>query len=153
MFSAERSPADEPLSDCPSYEYLAEVQAFESSIDTMNNSEISEAITDIKWIKNGQKNRPQLLVSNARSVIRFRLKEQITHKRRSAYQYYCQKKILTFPKSKETSREWFPIREEDYMLAHKDRVRSLCITNDYENFIVADGEQINLYNIERGQPV
>ena len=24
MFSAERSPADEPLSDCPSYEYLAE---------------------------------------------------------------------------------------------------------------------------------
>ena len=57
----------------PDYEYLTEFQAHASSFDVLSSQTISETVTSLEWINQGQSTQPAVLASNARQIKLFRV--------------------------------------------------------------------------------
>lgn len=57
----------------PDYEYLTEFQAHASSFDVLSSQTISETVTSLQWINQGQSTQPAVLASNARQIKLFRV--------------------------------------------------------------------------------
>ena len=65
------------------FDYFTEFQSHTKSLDVLNSNDISEEITGIEWLNNGNSQKPCLLTQNDRIVKLWRLQDKTSKKTES----------------------------------------------------------------------
>lgn len=84
------------------FDYFTEFQSHTKSFDVLNSTDISEEITGIEWLNNGNCQKPTLLTQNDRVVKLWRLQDKTSKKTESCKKMMSKGKGIIFPKTKTT---------------------------------------------------
>ena len=133
----------------PEYEYLTEFQAHTKSFDVLSSHEISETVTNIEWISGRQSAQPALLTSNSRGIKLHRIVNKRVRKTESIKKKMQKGKGLSLPKTKVSSESKEGKEVAAFKTGKEQHLHSLSLAPDMENFIAADENLINLWNLER----
>lgn len=128
---------------------MTEFQAHTKSFDVLSSHEISETVSAIEWISAQQTAQPALLTSNARGVELFRIVNRHVRKAESIKKKLAKGKGIGLPKTKVVSETKEGKHTATFKTGKEQHLHSLSMAPDMENFIAADENRINLWNLER----
>ncbi len=120
----------------------------QKSFDVLQSQDISETVTAIEWI-NSAGQQPTMLASNSRQTKLFKIVTKQVKKCESAKKKLVKGKGLAMPKTKVVSESKEGKHFYTYKTGNEAHIHSLTMCPDHENFINADDNIVNLWNIER----
>lgn len=82
------------------FDYFTEFQSHTKAFDTLNSSDISEAVTSIEWLNNVNTMKPMMLTQNQKVVKLWRIQDKVTKKHESCKKMLQKGKGIVFPKTK-----------------------------------------------------
>lgn len=132
------------------FEYLTEFQAHTKSFDVLSSSDISETVNCIEWINYHQKMpQPALLSSNSREIKLFRIVNKREIRSESVKKKMQKGRGIGMPRTKVLSESKEGKHIASFKTGSEQHIHSLALSPDTENFICADENRINLWNLER----
>ena len=131
------------------FEYLTEFQSHNKTFDVLSSHEVSETVTAIEWINAVPSAQPALLSSNSRCVKLFRLVNKQVYRAESIKKKMAKGQGLCLPKTKLMSESKESKHISTFKTGKEQHLNSLSLSSDLENFIAADENRINLWNLER----
>ena len=115
----------------------------------LSSHEVSETVTAIEWINAVPSAQPALLSSNSRCVKLFRLVNKQVYRAESIKKKMAKGQGLCLPKTKLMSESKESKHISTFKTGKEQHLNSLSLSSDLENFIAADENRINLWNLER----
>lgn len=131
------------------FDYFTEFQSHTKSFDVLNSTDISEEITGIEWVNNGNCHKPHLLTQNDRTVKLWRIQDKTTKKTESCKKLLDKNKGIVFPKTRTTVEGKSSKLLQTFKTGKEHHLHSLSQSADNENFLTADEFTVNLYNLHR----
>ena len=104
---------------------------------------------NIEWVNQGKTPSPSLLVSSARNVKLFSVREKNILKQVTACKSLEKKKGLVIPKPKVVNTSKQGKLLATYKSCKEERLHSLTMGPDMESFITADESRVDLWSIEK----
>ena len=106
-------------------------------------------MTAIEWINQSESQKPAFLSSNSRSVNLFRIKDQKVIRTESVKRKVSRGNGLCIPKFEVKSVSKEAKLVTTFKTGKEHHLHSLALGADGENFISADSNRVNLWNLER----
>lgn len=117
--------------------------------DVLSSSDVPEWVTAIEWINHGKTATPMMFAAGARNVKLFTVKDKVTKKHVTAKKSLSKGKGLVVPKSKVEGQSKQGKHLATYRSCKEDRLHTVSLAPDSENFITADEARVDLWNVEK----
>ena len=128
------------------YGYLTEFQAYEENFDFKRNKDLSSKINFIKWLKNDGDNF-FILTSNDNKIKLWKLKNEFEKNIIEREEKLDLK--MKIPKTKIVDQNMKSYLKQEFFNPHRFYIKSLCLSNNKENFLSFDQFSIFLHSFEK----